>query len=61
MAGNIGVLQLIAEFFGILRGRELSTIRQFAVGLHEFAIEGLPDPVSSDEEDYGTDDDSGDY
>ena len=56
MKGNIGVLQLIADFVGILRGRDLKIVRTLAANLRVF-IEDIPDPVSSDEEDYGDDDD----
>ena len=56
--GNTGVLQVIADFLGILRGKELKIVRSLAANLRAF-IEDIPDPVSSDEEeDYGTDDDS---
>ena len=56
MKGNIGVLQLIADFVGVLRGRDLKIVRTLAANLRVF-IEDIPDPVSSDEEDYGDDDD----
>ena len=56
--GNIGVLQLVADFVGIKRGRELKIVRMLAANLRVF-IEDIPDPISSDDEDYGSD--GGDY
>ena len=49
--GNIGVFQLIADFVGVLRGRELKTVRSLAVNLREF-MDDIPEP-DSDEESYG--------
>lgn len=60
LAGNIGVLQAIADFLGILRGRELKIVRSLTVHLRAF-IDDIPDPVSSDEESYMYEGTDGDY
>ena len=57
--GNIGVLQLVADFVGIIRGRELKIVGSLASNLRAF-IDDIPHPDSSDDEDllhYGSDSD----
>ena len=62
VAGNTGILKSIADYVGVMRGRELRIIRGLARELSLFIEEvpGLPHFLD-DEIDGSENDDDGDY
>ena len=62
LAGNTGVLKSIADYVGVMRGRDLRTVRGLARELRLFIEEvpGLPHFLD-DEMDDSENDDDGDY